>query len=332
MAKQNKKGIGWCDYTFNPFIGCTKISPACDNCYAETIAKRFFPAAKWGNHPRVLTSEANWRKPLAWNKRSQANFNAFEQFKNTQGMTDEQLLEQGFIKPIQPKVFCGSMCDVFDNQIMNGYRFSLFKMIYEAPHLTWLLLTKRIGNVEKIFSQVKDCFVFNSSEWPFANIWLGITVCNQEEADRDIPKLLQLPAAKRFLSIEPMLGYVDLSKWIGQIDWVIVGGETGHKARPLHPLWAVSIRDQCQVADVPFFFKQWGEWAPRGYYFKLEEKELWQIDPQCKKWPRVIRLTESGKNGRIMENCDGGEDVHMQRIGAKKAGCLLIDKEWKQFP
>lgn len=255
MSKQKENGIGWCDYTFNPWIGCTKVSPACDNCYAESIAKRFFKDAKWGNHPRKLTSESNWQKPLLWNKRAATRFNAWEKFKETQGMTDAQLLEQGFIKPVQPKVFCGSMCDVFDNRVNPLDQLDLLNLVSETKNIDWLLLTKRISNAHAFMSTLDK---FEGTN----NVWLGITVCNQKEADRDIPKLLQIPVEKRFLSIEPMLGRIDLSKWIDQLDWVIVGGETGRNARPMHPEWARSIRDQCQSANVPFYFKQMTKKAP----------------------------------------------------------------------
>ena len=293
MSKQKENGIGWCDYTFNPWIGCTKVSPACDNCYAQGIAKRFFPDAKWGNHQRVLTSEANWKKPLAWNRQAEK---------------EGQRL----------KVFCGSMCDVFDNKA-NPYTFAkLLLLVWETPYLDWLFLTKRIGNAHKLLRWASDRIF--AEEVVLENLWLGITVCNQEEADRDIPKLLQIPAAKRFLSIEPMLGAVDLDRYLGcgdplcecgdrGVDWVIVGGETGHKARPMWPEWARSIRDQCQGAGVPYFFKQWGEF-------------LWCDTPPKPRWK-----WHTDQSPKPMPNSAG-----LYQVGKKKAGCLLDGREWKEFP
>jgi protein gp37 len=306
-----KTNIPWCHSTFNPWIGCTKISEACTNCYAETWGKRF--GYKWGpGQPRHRTSASTWKQPLRWNRQAEIKFKAWEQFKKQHpGLTDAQLQEQGFVKPVRRRVFCGSLCDVFDNEVPAQWRADLFDLIADTPYLTWLILTKRIGNAR---AMIPDAFAdrpFNS-DWPWPNVWIGATVCNQEEADRDIPKLLAVPAAKRFLSIEPMLGPIDLSRYhIGwwcchncrqardpgedeplgsdvycrncdatstlEIDghhlhWVICGGETGPRARPMHPAWVRSLRDQCVAAGVPFFFKQNGEWL-------LLDGRIWQEVP-----------------------------------------------------
>ena len=271
MAANTK--IEWADHTFNPWIGCTKVSPACDACYAEAWSKRYGRAA-WGlGEPRQRTSAATWRAPLRWN--------------------------EGAKRSGQPKfVFCASLADVFDNEIPPQWRADLFDLITATPSLVWLLLTKRIGNVEKRCPPV--------AEWP-ANAWLGATVCNQQEADRDIPKLLTakytLGVQRVFLSCEPMLWPIDLTRipMSAQIndgdvfrdadvnclnglmlvyrpgidalvrspctiDWVICGGESGPNARPMHPDWARALRDQCAAAGVPFFFKQWGEWIGGEVY------------------------------------------------------------------
>jgi len=245
--------ISWTDHTFSPWWGCDEVSPGCDHCYARTLAGRFEPKVKlWGsvaeggarlvfdNKPR------HWNEPLGWNKRA---------------------AKAG----VRERVFCASMADVFDNHpAVVDERASLWSLIHKTPALDWLLLTKRIGNVKRMVHEP-----WLRGHWP-SNAWLGITVVNQEEADRDIPKLLELPAPVRFLSIEPMLGPVDLmlsmpivpgGKWdalrcSSHIDWVICGGESGRQARPMHPAWARSLRDQCGKAGVPFHFKQWGEWGP----------------------------------------------------------------------
>lgn len=276
MAKNTN--IEWATHTFNPWVGCTKISPACDNCYAEGWAKRS-GMVKWGAHEsRVRTSTANWKQPLKWNKQVQLAQNAWDGFKKSNpGLTDSDLIEKGFIKPKRPRVFCASLADVFDNAVPDEWRADLFSLIAATPYLDWLLLTKRIGNVEKmLIHAIGDSFYPNHE-----NVWIGITVCNQEEADRDIPKLLKIHAAKRFLSIEPMLGEIDLSNiprrsnvrynsqpksWEGwlatQINWVICGGESGSKARPMQREWARYLFQQCSNFRIPFFFKQWGEFAP----------------------------------------------------------------------
>lgn len=263
-------GIEWADHTFNPWIGCTKVSPACDHCYAEEWAKRFKGPA-WGKERR-RTSTANWQKPLRWNREAAA-------FRAAHGRA--------------PMVFCASLADVFDNQVPDEWRLELWELIAQTPDLVWLLLTKRPQNIRKMLP------VMDSSlpgyrpwhqRWPWPHVWLGTTVENQAEADRRIPHLLSVPAAKRFLSCEPLLGPVDLTnlsvvspggveQWnaldriegreaaaeggvSGVIDWVIAGGESGREARPSHPDWFRSLRDQCAGAGVPFLFKQWGEWTP----------------------------------------------------------------------
>ena len=162
-------------------------------------------------------------------------------------------------------MFCASLADVFDNAVDPTWREDLFSLIEATPNLDWLLLTKRIGNV---WNMLPVPFDFDRL---YPNVWIGATIVNQAEADRDIPKLLEVPARVRFLSMEPLLGPVDLGAacrraglHLGEaLDWVIVGGESGPGARPMHPAWATSLRDQCQNAGVPFL-SQWGEWAARG--------------------------------------------------------------------
>ena len=277
--------IEWCDHTFNPWEGCQKVSPGCDHCYAETRNARYNGTAiNWGpGAPRRRTSAANWRKPLKWNREAEA-------FMAKHGR--------------RQRVFCASLADVFDNAVDPQWRADLFFLIEQTPNLDWLLLTKRIGNVPNMLPVPFDFAKL------YPNVWLGITVVNQEEADRDIPKLLAINACVRFLSMEPLLGHIDLTRicivprvqrspragihidalrgryvesgmpFIGEWDidgpypegapplslnWVIVGGESGPGARPMHPDWACSLRDQCETAAVPFLFKQWGEyhWVER---------------------------------------------------------------------
>ncbi|KPD17224.1 phage Gp37Gp68 [Burkholderia sp. ST111] len=251
MSENSK--IEWTDHTFNPWEGCQKVGPGCDHCYAEARNARFAggTAINWGQGaPRRRTSPANWRKPLAWN----ANHAAF-------------FAEHGR----RQRVFCASLADVFDNAVPAAWRVDLIDLIAETPNLDWLILTKRIGNA---------CTMWPAE--PLPNVWLGATIVNQEEADRDIPKLVQTPARVRFLSMEPLLGPVDLTSipWGGHrvsmlqgwnsfehgVHWVIAGGESGHEARPMSIQWIRGLRDQCGSAGVPFLFKQWGEWAPAGMH------------------------------------------------------------------
>ncbi|HEY0684684.1 MAG TPA: phage Gp37/Gp68 family protein [Steroidobacter sp.] len=260
MAENTK--IEWADHTLNWWTGCEHISPACDHCYAETWAKR----AGRNFAERKLTTDATRRKALKW----EANAAAFER-------------EHGR----RQRVFVNSLADVFDNKVPQEWRDSLFDMIRATPSLDYLLLTKRIGNAKRMLP----------ADWGsgYPNVWMGSTVVTQEEADRDIPKLLALPARVRFLSIEPMLGQISLDhEWLEcerfehspdcnddlcalaagendcagkvveypRIDWVIAGGESSSKARPSHPEWFRALRDQCGAAGVAFFFKQWGSWWP----------------------------------------------------------------------
>lgn len=266
-----RTNIEWCDSTFNPWIGCTRVSPACDDCYAARSTPARTLGVAWGpGEPRRRTSAANWDLPEKW-QRQAAAFHA----------------QHGRRR----RVFCASLADVFDNEVPPVWRADLFALIKATPDLDWLLLTKRIGNAWTLMADA--CGVSQASlTLPLHNVWLGATVVNQDEADRDVPKLLRVPAAVRFLSVEPMLGPIQLGlqceHWsddivmdpetgarecckacdftgIGNaIDWVICGGESGPKARPMQAAWAQSLRDQCAAAGVPFLFKQWGQWLPAG--------------------------------------------------------------------
>lgn len=302
-------------YTFNPWEGCQKVGPGCDNCYAEARNQRFAAGANWGPHaPRRLTSAANWRKPIKWNKQAQAS-------------------------GIRRNVFSASLADVMDNHdsIPAQWRDNLAALIIATPHLNWLLLTKRIGNADRMLRQVFPAGVPQ-------NLWLGATVVNQTEAGRDIPKLLQVRAdlgiSVAFLSVEPMLGAIDIDQWLHdsdcadtrrlyrqhgdrpichcgerpynevRIDWVICGGESGPNARPMHHDLARSLRDQCHAAGVPFFFKQWGGWVP------LQAGDGY--------WPDDQRMRADGTMGA------GGWP--MQRIGKARAGRLLDGREHNDMP
>lgn len=257
MAENSK--IEWTDHTFNPWIGCQKVSAACDHCYAETLMDTRLGQVEWGPHgERKRTSPANWRKPLAWNRKAGAA-----------GRRD--------------RVFCASLADVFDNAVPEAWRGDLWHLIRETPNLIWMLLTKRPQNIAKMLPIAAADFDIRE------RIWLGTTAENQKEADRRLPELLKNRAAVHFASMEPLLGATDISEYLpapyplnlastyvdggverldisGErivgLDWVIVGGESGKDARPMAVQWARSIRDQCQGAGVPFFFKQWGNWAP----------------------------------------------------------------------
>ena len=326
MMAENSK-IEWTDHTFNPWEGCQKVGPGCDHCYAEARNARYAGgvAVNWGpGAPRRRTSAANWRKPLAWS-RDAAEFYAQHQRRQ--------------------RVFCSSLADVFDNQVDDEWRRDLATLILMTPALDWLLLTKRIGNAARMLT---DMFPASVPE----HVWVGATVVNQEEADRDIPKLLATPAHVRFLSMEPLLGPVDVEDFLhlehphctgfvpspryepgycdrcaghesdpihtnpqGKVDWVIVGGESGPGARPMHPGWVRALRDQCVAAGVPFLFKQWGEWAPTDDHPPSPSPKL--------RWEARVFI-DSDERG----NQRRGPEV--VRIGKKAAGRLLDGREWNE--
>ena len=232
MAKDS--AIEWTHHTFNPWWGCTKVSPGCKHCYAETWARRV-GADVWGlRAPRREPSDAYWRHPLAWNA--------------------------AVPKGKRERVFCASMADVFeDRRDLDGNRERLWKLIEATPRLDWLLLTKRPHKVQELAPY--------GDQWP-DNVWLGATAENQKWLDKRMLELSAIRAKVLFLSCEPLLGPLDFSRWIADagrgdrrlVDWVIAGGESGGHARPMNPEWARSIRDQCVDAGVKFHFKQHGNW------------------------------------------------------------------------
>ena len=317
--------IEWTDHTFNPWVGCTKVSPACDFCYAEGWSKRAGKSALWdAKVPPQRTSLANWYKPQKWQHDA-------EKFYAAHGR--------------RQRVFCASLADVFDKQAHPVDRSDLFWLIDSTPDLDWLLLTKRPMLVTEQLDYI------GRARLP-ENVWLGTTVENQTEADRRIPHLLATPAAKRFLSCEPLLGPVDLYgcssdrkqiwNWLSgetgtmhfdgpdfdygvKLDWVIVGGESGPNARPMHPDWARGLRDQCAAAGVPFFFKQWGEFAPGEIAGEF-------LNPN--RAAKGLRLYCDGKWDDCWSEVDGhvDDEPDVYRVGKKRAGRLLDGVEHSGVP
>ncbi len=328
--------IEWTDETWNPTVGCSKVSPGCDNCYAERVASRGLNPAhrqvaafgKWNGKvlclPERLDTPLRWRKPR--------------------------------------RVFVDSMSDLFHPSVPDAFIARVFQTMssYEVLRRghTFQILTKRPRRMAEWLSRVRpseggwytldgvepmppdndEGIVINHrAGWPLPNVWLGTSVEDQHQADRRIPHLLATPAAVRFLSCEPLLGPIDLQTisyvdgdrdmhvdalsreaWVNNsdspaaycnesdgvtgIDWCIVGGESGPGARPMHPEWARSLRDQCQAASVPFFFKQWGEWTDR------------RVGIPC---------------GTTATDLDG---AHLYRVGKKAAGRELDGRTWDEYP
>lgn len=405
--------IEWATHTFNPWEGCAKISPGCKNCYAEgqhklhhaALGKGDNPGTCWGvGAPRLGKSEDNWKKPLRWNREAAA-------------------------AGVRARVFCASMADVFEPQSLlsasfagqtgtvptggdktrtvrfvdlGAERLRLLRLIYDTPHLDWLLLTKRPENVR---TSLEDAWVelshLNSDtngaeqgighwlwQWlhatPPANVWLGTSVENQEQADIRVPQLLAAPAAVRFLSCEPLLGPVNLGPGFGHkltkkpdsmffeqdswydnphyicenghistmklkseglgrdaclschgtlkawkpgIDWVIVGGESGPRARPMHPGWARGLRDQCDAAGVAYFFKQWGEWGPTEAIYAMYPGKA--IIPA-----RLGYKLHDFTPGLIKRSMDDVKNEHIiaWKLGKHEAGRLLDGRTWDELP
>ncbi len=226
MARDS--AIEWTGHTFNPWWGCTKVSPACAHCYAETWAKRTGHDVWGADVPRRQLSDNYWNQPNRW---------------------DQEAARSGR----RARVFCASMADVFEwDPALDRLRKRLWPLIERTTNLDWLLLTKRPHLARRLAPW---------SKWP-PHVWLGTTVENQHFADRRILSLLDVPCRYRFLSCEPLLGSVNLAEYIGELHWVIAGGESGGQARPTHPDWVRALRDQCVRAGVAFHFKQWGNWYP----------------------------------------------------------------------
>lgn len=268
-----KTNINWADKTWSPWFGCTKVSPACDSCYAEQWAKTMtMGTVGWGPHAvRRHPSEEYWRQPEKWN------------------LAAEKLKRKYRVFP--------SLCDPFDNHISidRSWRNRFYKLIADTPRLDWLLLTKRPQNIGRYIPTAWH------DTWP-DNVWLGVTAENQEEADRRIPDLLVWSDAPvRFVSCEPLLEETSIGPYLygdTKLNWVIVGGESGKKARMTRPAWVRLLRDQCAEAAVPFLMKQWGEWAP----------------------------FDKGQSEKPLEN------EAMERFGKAKTGRLLDGRLHHDFP
>jgi protein gp37 len=286
--------IEWTEKTWNPVTGCTKVSQGCKNCYAERMYERFNGKGTFKNvtcHQDRLSIPAKWRKPAV--------------------------------------IFVNSMSDLFHDDVPFSFIYDVFLTMQKTERHTYQVLTKRPERMLEFFkhyAQIKE---------PLPNVWLGVSVENQKAANERIPFLVQIPAVVRFLSCEPLLGEVNLDQVSpgglylfnclsepilhkgympnaqGLINWVIVGGESGPGARPMHPEWVRKIMIQCSKADVPIFFKQWGEWTPY----------------------REIKYTGNNKSVRatMLRDVDG-VCAEMSRLGKKKAGRLFHGFEYNGMP
>lgn len=305
--------IEWCTHTSNPWIGCQPVGPGCDHCFAQARDIRFHRGVHWGpGAPRHRTAPATRNAPLKWNRDAPA-FHA----------------EHGH----WPRVFSGSLCDVFDNAVDPIWRRDHWAVIRETKDLRWMLLTKRVGNVIGMLPE-------GWLDGAFDHVGIMVTVVNQDEADRDVKKLLDLPMAGnqwRGVSYEPALGPIDWEAiYLGhyfidalrgmkyhdspdptptercaKLDFIVCGGESGDDARPMHPDWARQTRDQCAAAGTAFLFKQWGEWDP----FAPNELRAHPIQTAMLSPPRA-----------------DGWDGCTWRIGKKRSGRQLDGTVHHEFP
>ncbi len=374
--------IEWTERTWNPVIGCTRISPGCMNCYAEKMAARFSgPGLPYEGVAEMTERGARWTGVLK---------------------CLPEKLEEPLRRRKPTTYFVNSMSDLFHERVPFEFIDQVFAVMALAHWNTFQILTKRPDRMAEYFTSKTTtgwdksegrphetsrymavygawCALSvkfrvqqqNSLKWPLPNVWLGTSVENQEYADRRIPYLLQTPAAVRFLSCEPLLGPVDLGQaankacaglgtigtaamdyhlanggsepedpegypgfpWrFGGIDWVIAGGESGPGARPMHPDWARSLRDQCQAAGVSYFFKQWGAWVPAG-------RTCGGPDPYSPHKPNYSpeqlaeRPASEYANGRPYRFVNGpGGAAIMVNVGKKAAGRLLDDRTWDEMP
>ncbi len=291
----NKSKIEWTDRTWNPVTGCTKVSAGCKNCYAETMYERFNGKGSFKN---IICYQDRLTLPLKWKKPSM--------------------------------VFVNSMSDLFHENVSFSFVYDAFLMMQKCKQHTFQILTKRPERMVEFFNyyaQIKE---------PIENIWIGVSIEDQKTADERIQYLNYIPAAVKFLSCEPLLGPVDFKKSIGDslkwhagglkncISWVIAGGESGHHARPMHPDWVISIRDQCENDGVPFFFKQWGEWTPECSDNKSSINKWLFVDVQNGETCHALAAFPE-------KNIQHHHQL-MYRAGKKKAGSLLYGTEYKNYP
>ncbi len=346
MSKQGEHGITWTDETWNPIRGCTRVSEGCRNCYAESVAARFSgPGQPYEGLARMTPSGPRWTgkigyadhhllDPLRWTRPRRIFVNS---------MSD--LFHDGVSQWTLDRIFAVmALAPRHQFQVLTKRPSRMLDYLGATNARSQVLGTawEMLGH-PPLHKYAHQCIL--TRPWPLPNVWLGVSVEDQATADQRIPLLLQTPAAVRWVSAEPLLGPLDLERsltWVLRaprdlsaaaleagaimerlrgVDWVVVGGESGPGARPMHPEWAQSLRDQCQAAGVPYFFKQWGEWVGPGHpwYGRLPERELCWMRSDGSLWERPPED----------ENADC---VTMKRVGKRAAGDLLDMRQWREFP
>lgn len=326
MSERTK--IEWTNTTWNVICGCTKVSEGCRNCFAQELHNR-----------RRKAYLAGKKMPLQY----------------AEPFSKIQIFEERLTQPLKWKksrmIFADSVSDLFHAEVPDELLDRMFAVMTLTPQHTYQVLTKRPDRMLAYFRGLEQrdvAHVFGkatfhvtadeeaeyyvhdrlAAEWPLPNVWLGVSMEDQQTADMRIPLLLETPSAVRFLSCEPLLGTIDLLEYYGDerephgqyfdhVDWVIVGAETGTQARPVHPDWICNLRDQCVANQIPFFFKGWGEFAP--WDGDENDPEYW--------------VTPSGHAG-LFHTSHSAESglVYMDRVGKRRSGRLLYGMEWNEYP
>lgn len=309
--------IEWTDASWNPVTGCTKVSPGCDHCYAERDFNRFNGAGAFDTvrlMPNRLATPLKWRRPR--------------------------------------RIFVNSMSDLFHDDVPDEFIAQVFAVMEATPRHTYQLLTKRHARLRALLSSSAFLVLLDDARvaltpgcgdfvWPLPNIWLGVSVEDQKWADIRVPALIETPAAVRFLSCEPLLGRVALhGDWIHDLHWIIAGGESGSEARPMHPDWARLLRDECMVARIPFFFKQWGEWEPIGPLYGLTPGDDDEVGQQARDEAVAlevinrVRVVELERDGIIADGYQPADSRTwlMAKVGKKNAGRELDGRTWDEYP
>jgi protein gp37 len=315
MADKTK--IEWTDATWNPITGCTVVSPGCTNCYAMKLA-----GSRMKNHwSRKGLTQASKAGPV-WNGKVRFN---------------EQWLDQPLHWRKPRRIFVCAHGDLFHEDVPDAWIDIVFAIMALAPQHTFQVLTKR---ADRMLNYIIYCDEISAAEtgnqWPLPNVHLGVSTEDQTRADKRIPLLLRTPAAVRFISAEPLLGPIDLKQTrlghmpaTARLDQVIVGGESGPGARPMHPDWARLLRDQCEATGVAFNFKQWGEWLPGEFGAPPD------MNFQDRSWMDVNLLPDINCDDQWAEDWatdDFEGHAIFKRVGKKAAGRLLDGREWNGVP
>ncbi|MES2671573.1 MAG: phage Gp37/Gp68 family protein [Pseudomonadota bacterium] len=314
-----KSSIEWTEHTWNPTKGCTIKSPGCAKCYAMKLARRLEAMGQvdYAGTTQVVNGNTVWTGKI--------------------NLAPEATLLQPLKRKKPTTYFVNSMSDLFHEDIPDDVIDRVFAVMALAPQHTFQVLTKRAARMNRWFApfdarradslgaKVLELGYREPLEllpWPLPNVWLGVSTERQQEYDERAPLLRDTPAAVRFFSMEPLIGPV-VAPYLG--DWVIVGGESGNGARPMHPDWARSLRDQCAAAGVNFFFKQWGAWETR--YDRDQHDPDWRRCDEVSQWPNSQWLNLAGGQG-----FHGERVVRVSKVGKANAGRMLDGVEYNGMP